>query len=335
MHTRLILFVLLAAPASGEWKQLPSLPDKEGFAGSFAGVSHDAILVAGGANFPDKKPFEGGTKVWSDTVFVLEKPDGKWKVAGKLPRPLGYGVSVTHGNRVVCIGGSDRTRHYADCFQLEWVAGKLVTMTLPSLPKPIANACGAMVGDSLLVAGGLEKPDATTTLKSVYCLDLSLAKPEWREVESCPDRGRMLAVAAGFHGAFWLISGVDLTASGERTYLTDAYRYHPMTGWKRLADVPHAVVAAPSPAPIDASGFYVLGGDDGTQVGIPHDRHRGFRKQVLRYDSKLERWSNAGELPAARVTAPCVRWSDSWVVPSGEVRPGVRSPEVWRVTLPK
>src|SRR4051794_9202194 len=41
------------------WTQLPSLPDPEGFASAFAGVSHDALLVAGGANFPDKRPWDG------------------------------------------------------------------------------------------------------------------------------------------------------------------------------------------------------------------------------------------------------------------------------------
>src|ERR1041385_6647101 len=135
MHTFLSLVTLLAGievrPA--DWKQLPSLPHKEGFAGSFAGVSHGALLVAGGANFPDKKPWEGGKKIWYDTVFVLEKPDGKWKVAGKLPRLLGYGVSVTRGDCIVCVGGSDNSRHHADAFRLEWKGGKLLTTDLPSL----------------------------------------------------------------------------------------------------------------------------------------------------------------------------------------------------------
>lgn len=333
-HHLPILVVFLASFQLGDWKQLPSLPDKEGFAGSFAGVSHGALLVAGGANFPDKKPWDGGKKVWSDAVFVLDKPDGKWTVAGKLTRPLGYGVSVTHSNRVVCVGGSDNERHHAEAFQLEWKSGKLLTTKLPSLPKPIANACGAMVGDTLYLAGGQDKPDATP-LKSVYRIKLNDAEPKWQEVEPCPGRGRMLAVAASFDGAFWLVSGADLTATGERQYLTDPYRYHPKTGWKRLAGLPSPVVAAATPAPTDGAGFFILGGDDGSQVGIAPNRHRGFGQQVLHYDPTTDRWAKVGELPAARVTVPCVFWNNTWVIPSGEVHPGVRSPEVWRVTLPK
>ena len=336
---KLVLFALVLLAGSraraGDWERLPSLPDKEGFAGPFAGVSNGALVVAGGANFPDKKPWEGGTKRWTDTVFVLEEPDGKWKVAGKLPRPLGYGVAVTHGAGLVCAGGSDATRHYADAFRLEWRAGKLLTTKLPPLPKALANATGARVGDTLYVAGGTEKPDSTEALKTAYAIDLSAADPRWTELPPCPG-GRMLAVAAGFDGAFWLAGGVDLVAGAggkaERRYLKDVYRYAPATGWKRVADLPGPLAAGPSPAPTDAAGFYVLGGDDGSQVKTAPDEHRGFSRAALRYDPKADTWTEVGELSAPRVTVPCVRWAGSWVIPSGEMRPGVRSPGVWRAT---
>ncbi len=338
MKTLLMLAWIAAGSETlaGEWTKLSPLPDKEGFAGLYAGVSNGVLLVAGGANFPAKKPWEGGRKLWYDTVFVLARPDGKWQVAGKLPRPLGYGVSVTHGNSVVCVGGRDATRHYADAFRLEWKGGKLATIKLPSLPKPLANACGALVGDILYVAGGQENPDASATSRTVYRMDLTATEPKWVEMEPCPGGGRMLAVTAGFEGAFWLVSGVDLVigTSGkvERKYLKDAYRYAPGQGWKRIADVPRPVVAAPSPAPTDRAGIYVLGGDDGAQTGIAPEKHRGFTKIVLRYDPKAEQWVEAGEISAPRVTVPCVVWDQSWIVPSGEARPGVRSPDVWRRT---
>lgn len=328
----LLVAALACGTVLGEGKQLAPLPDPEGFAGSFAGVSGGALLVAGGANFPDRRPWEGGTKVWHDAVFVLEKPDGAWKPAGKLPRPLGCGVSVTHGGGVVCVGGSDKDRHHADAFRLDWRDGKLTTTRLPALPKPVANAGGALVGDVLYVAGGIDRPDATATLKAAWSLDLAAAEPRWKEVPPWPGDGRMLATAASHDGAFWLIGGVDLTKDGDkavRRYLRDAYRYDPAGGWKRLADLPRPSAAAPSPAPADAAGVYLLGGDDGSQVDAAPEKHRGFAKGVPRYDAKADRWVEAGEQVAARVTVPCVRWGAAWVVPSGEARPGVRSPEVW------
>ena len=336
LATTILLCSLLGAETEEKattMRALPPLPDKEGFAGPFAGVSNGALLVAGGANFPGKKPWEGGTKVWYDTVFVLEKPDGKWQVAGKMPRPLGYGVAVTHGNGVVCVGGSDADRFHAAAFRLSWQAGKLVTENLPPLPRPLANSCGALVGDTLYIAGGQDRPDAHTTVKAAWKIDLAAASPKWQEIEPFPGPARMLSIAAGFDGAFWLIGGTDLVPGADgkavRRYLKDCYRFEAGKGWQRIADFPHPVVAAASPAPVDARGIYVLGGDDGTQVTVGPDAHRGFSKKIFRLDARSGTWQAAGDMPAAPATVPCVLWNKSWVLTSGEIRPGVRSPEVW------
>lgn len=329
----LSFLLTLSAVAAGEWRALAPLPDREGFAGAFAGVSHGALLFAGGANFPGRKPWEGGQKVWYDQVYVLDAPGGSWKAAGTLPRPLGYGVSVTFGQGVVCVGGGDAKANTAEAFRLEWREGALVTTRLPSLPMPLANASGALVGSRLYLAGGQERPDSRETLRRVWTIDLAAAAPGWTEVDPWPGPARMLAAAAGSDGAFWIAGGVDLVTTGDgppvRKYLKDAYRYDPGRGWTKVADLPDPVTAPPSPAPADAGGFLILGGDDGAQVGAAPTAHRGFRQQILRYDLASKTWQTAGTLPAPRVTTPCVPWGTSWVVPSGEIRPGVRSPEVW------
>jgi N-acetylneuraminic acid mutarotase len=333
-----------SAAAAASPPRLAPLPEKAGLAGAFAGVSHGALLVAGGANFPQKKPWQGGAKVWHDRVYVLEKPEGNWAAAGKLPRTLAYGVCATHGNGMVCVGGSDAQRHYADAFRVTWKEGKLVVAPLPSLPMAVASAAGALVGDRLYIAGGSATPDARAALKKAWMIDLAAAKPTWNEIDPPPGEGRMLAIAAGYDGAFWLAGGVELVADDHgkavRRYLRDAYRYTSDAGgklgkgWQRIADLPHPVAAAPSPAPADARGFYILGGDDGSQVDASPAEHRGFDAKVLRYSAASAKWETVGNVAAPRVTTPCVSWDKTWIVPSGEVRPGVRSPEVWRIALP-
>jgi hypothetical protein len=63
----------------GEAKALPHLPDPLGVAGPFVGVSNDALIVAGGAHFR-VSPFKGGTKLWLNTIYVLEKAeDGRYR----------------------------------------------------------------------------------------------------------------------------------------------------------------------------------------------------------------------------------------------------------------
>jgi N-acetylneuraminic acid mutarotase len=319
----------------------PPLPERAGLAGMYAGVSSGALLAAGGANFPENMPWEGGRKVWHDAVYVLDRPDGEWRVAGRLPRPLGYGVSVTYGDAVICAGGSNAAGHYADVFRLRWTREGLKTEALPAFPKPVANGCGAVVGSTLYVIGGQSSAEGPSS-DEVFSMDLSVREPMWSKVESLPPAaggggGRILAVAAVCDGSLYVAGGATRTTGADgkqvRRYLADAYRYDPRRGWSRVADLPHAVVAAPSPAPSENGAWYVLGGDDGTQVGVTPGAHRGFSRGVLRYDARAGRWTEVAEkLSVGQVTAPCVGWEGMWRVVSGEVRPGVRSPAVlsWR-----
>lgn len=334
-----VLLVLILIVTSGTAtvlgdEQLPPIPNRVGVAGAFAGVSHGALIVAGGANFPERMPWDGGVKVWHDDVYVLESPSGDWQQAGVLPMPLGYGVSVTFDDAIVCVGGSDAQRNSSGVLRIEWRDQSLSITQLPSLPQPIASASGALAGSLLYIAGGVDRPDATSVLNTLYCMDLASETPAWTTLEPCPGGGRMLAVAAGNGDSFWLVSGVDLIAGPDgkprRRYLRDAWRYQPQSGWTRIADVPHAVVAAPSPAPIHDSGILILGGDDGSQMDAHPLTHRGFNQSVLHYSPAADRWTMTSTLTTPRVTTPVIRWHDAWIIPSGEVRPGVRSPDVLR-----
>ena len=340
-----ILFVLFAnlviQEVDMQWERLADIPDAIGLAGPFAGTIGTKLVVAGGANFPDRPPWQGGTKVWHDRIWELDNPGAAWREIGRLPKPLAYGVSiwtVEHG--LICIGGSDANRHCADVFQIQSIDGKITAKTLPPLPRPIANACGAKLGSKIYIAGGTASPNSTDSLHVFLSLDLSSIEKGWVDLEPWPGRGRMLAVSATIADTFFLVSGVDLTADRDgkpmRHYLTDAYRFQERSGWSRIPDVPTACVAAPSPAPIwDANGFSVIGGDDGTQVGFqPIDKHPGFSKSVQVFDTSQNKWMQLGYTPAPRVTVPIVHWNHCWLMISGEERPGVRSPQVWSFKTP-
>ena len=124
-----------------QWEPLPDLPDAIGVAGPFVGVHHDAMIVAGGANFPvpDGKNLWDVPKVWHDDVHVLvrEGADGyKWISDFKLDRGRGYGTCVNTADGVLCIGGNDGKEVFADVFLLQWDADaqKVTQRALPSLP---------------------------------------------------------------------------------------------------------------------------------------------------------------------------------------------------------
>lgn len=321
------------------WEKLPALPDAEGFAGPFAGVSGGALIVAGGANITGDKWAEPLTKKWYDSVYVLKQPDGTWISEFKLPRPLGYGITVSFDDCVLCFGGSDISKHYADGFRLRWKNDKLDISPLPGLPKPCANACAALVGHTIYMAGGIETPTATEAMHTFWALDLDAVNPHWVELEPWPGPARMLAVAGVMDGSFYLFSGAKLTAGPDgkplREFLRDAHRFTPGQGWKKLADLPRAAVAAPSPAPAIEGRLLVLSGDDGANTSFqPLTQHPGFPRQALAYDPVKDSWSVLEDIPLSRVTVPTVLWQNRIVIPNGEVRPRVRTPEVLSFNLP-
>jgi MFS family permease/N-acetylneuraminic acid mutarotase len=304
-------------------------------AGPFAGVSGDSLIVAGGASFSPALTGKAGPKRWSDRIFVLEDPDGNWVARGQLPRPLAHGLSVTTRRGVVCAGGGDASSHEAAVFRLQWDDGRLHTTPLPNLPRPCAFLSGALLGEILYVAGGLESPVAATALKTFWALDLAADPLRWQELDPWPGPERMSAVAAVQDDSFFLISGMRLkpgpTGKVVREYLNDAYRYTPGQGWRKITAVPRAVVGAPSPAPTQGhEHLFVLGGDDGAQSAFPWaDRQRRFPRQVLAYDTRRNAWSVHGRLPFSHVGVPQVSWRGYTVVPGGESQPGKSTAEVW------
>ncbi len=331
----LISTSLLAAPIKpADWQPLPDIPDPLGLAGAFAGVSNGSLLVAGGANFPGKMPWEGGTKKWHDTVWVLDRPDGNWREAGHLLFPLGYGVSATTPDGVICAGGSDSQGHHREVFRLSWKDNHLNIETLPSLPIAMANCFGTIVASRLYVAGGNERPGEQECLSRAFVFDLTTPSNQWREIEPLPGKGRFLCTAAAHGNALFIMGGTTLEPDPAgrmgRMYLKDTWSYGPGRGWKKHADMPHAAVAAPSPAPVIDGQALVISGDDGSHWGFqPPDKHPGFPSRIQGYDFSKDEWSPAGELPAGRAVLPCVEWQGGVVVINGEQRPGVRSPVVW------
>ncbi len=187
------------------WDQVAQVPDAVGFAGAYAGVSNGHLIVAGGANFPEgTRPWSGGTKQWNDAVFVLEENVGQWKEVGRLPRPMGYGVSLTWQEQVIVLGGADHERHYQDSYLLRYEDGRLVTDRLPDLPEPSANACGALLDDVIYVAGGLSHPADTAAAHTFWALDLKQPRDQWKWeiLEGWPGPSRMLGVAGAVSDSF-------------------------------------------------------------------------------------------------------------------------------------
>lgn len=316
---------------------MPQVPDPIGFAGAFAGIHRGHLVAAGGANFPDGvMPWNGGKKVWHTRVFALDlnNPAASWKPAGSLPGPNGYGLSLTTAEGILIIGGGDENRHFNEVGLMTLDdQGKAAFRPLPALPGPLAQMCGALVGRVVHLCGGIASPTATQALADHWTLDLDAPAKGWTSAPPLPAAGRILATA-GTCGAEFIVAGgcslaPDAAGKPTRTYLRDAWRFS-QGAWARLEDLPRPAVAAASPAPSREGELFIVSGDDGAQTGLasPSD-HKGFTPEVLRFEMKTGRWSPCGNLTdPPPVTLPAVAWKDGFILFNGEVRPGVRTPQV-------
>ena len=351
--TTLLLLVLLTStpwaqpPADNrqflEWQQLPELPDELGVAGPFVGAHGDVLIVAGGANFPE--PVWENEKVWHDDIHVLTGQGAalSWRSGGKFLRPLAYGAAISTPQGVVCIGGNDGQDTFAEVFLLAWDAelGIIRTREYPSLPRPCAHGAAALLGDVIYLAGGQSGLSLDTAMTNFWALDLSKREdPEqfrWRELASWPSPSRALNLTVrqhnGYYDAIYVISG-RREESGQVEFLTDVWEFTPATDqWRRRRDAPRCVMAGAGIG-VGQSHIFVLGGADGSlffKANELKDDHPGFPKEALAYHTITDTWVSAGPIPGSHVTTIAVEWGGAIIVPSGEVRPRVRSPKVWSV----
>jgi N-acetylneuraminic acid mutarotase len=321
---------------------LPALPDAHGFAGCFAGMLGPQLIAAGGANFPDGvMPWNGGKKVWHNMVFGLDTthPEMGWRRLGTLPLANGYGASIQTPQGLVMIGGGDAKTHFTTVRLMQWTDGRLVLTDWPALPAPRANACAALVENRIHLVGGTDTPDATRASNRHFVLDLAQLDQGWTEAAPMPGTGVMLATAAAAGDGLFVIGGCSLApdAAGKpvRTYLKSGWRFgHDQ--WTATAELPRAAVGAASPAWTRDGRIYLVGGDDGSQLGGDPQTHPGFTHDILCYDVTGARWTEFAKLPdGLPVTLPGVAAGDAFILVNGEIRPGVRTPAVLKLSIPQ
>lgn len=336
-----------------DWSELPEVPPAEGqsaqpgLAGPFAGlhIDQDVLILAGGANFPNAPLWETA-KVWHADVFVLEKGSDDthtWHQAGSLERPLAYGAAVSTPDGVVCMGGDDGTNIRNEVFLLAWdgESRQLTREAFPSLPEPCGYGQAALVGDTIYLAGGQSGKTLDSALSNFWALDLGRRGTDafaWEVLEPWPGDSRAFNLTVAQHNGYddcvYVMSG--RRESGEETqFLTDVWEYNAKKEtWRGRQALPRSVMAGTGIG-FGQSHIYVLGGADGSMWGqedVLRDDHPGFPKEALVYHTITDTWTSAGSLPANHVTTVPVAWDGALVIPSGEVRPRVRSPKIWRAT---
>ena len=177
------------------WKRIAILPPVAsnqkslGLAGAINGVNHNVFIVAGGSNFPDGLPWEGGKKYYYDKIFVLQKKgdDFEWNrnVKTLLPEAVAYCGVTSTDQGIVYVGGESENGISDKCFLLNWDGkkGQVDVKPLPALPLPLTNVALTHTGDVVFAVGGDEKSSSSN---SFFSMDLKEKDLHWKKLPDLP-----------------------------------------------------------------------------------------------------------------------------------------------------
>ena len=355
-----------------EWKKAAQLQNADGslslgFAGPINGVSNSALIVAGGANFQDKMPWEGGKKHYSDEIHVLEKTgDGfHWnkKVANTLPEPIAYPGNTTTNKGIVYVGGENENGLSNKAYILNWNTDKneVETKSLPDFPLAITNIALTHSGNIVYAIGGDEAKQSSDL---VFSIDLNAEKPEWKSLTKLPF-ALANSVSVIQNDTIYVIGGRTKTPSGisDLHNITLAFDLKKET-WETRANICDGKettnFSAGAGVAVGNEYILILGGDNGTtfhkietflsqiakasseeekakliaEKNILNTTHKGFYNAILLYNTHTNKWSKIGELPfLAQVTTTATIWNDKVVLSNGEIKPGIRTPDVMLGTI--
>lgn len=293
-------------PPRIEWEKIAELPPRHGeaknpgLAGVFAGTQEDALIIAGGTNYPQGAPWTGAKRaVWSD-IYVLERrtsttaaPTFTWTEAQlDLPEPVSYGASVSLPDGVLCIGGATLSTVHDSCFLLSWnKSARKVEMTeFPKLPKPLACHAAVLIKDTVYVIGGTSDITTMKATRSFFALDLkqrgSATGFVWKALPPWDGAARIFPVAAasleGDKESIILCGGRD--PGSDPDFLIDLHKFNPVKNdWAILGDVvdrrghPGHVMATPA-FHVPPHHFVVVGGMDETITRLLESNGRELKE---------------------------------------------------------
>lgn len=379
----LLAFISVSLSAQNQfelkWEEVATLPDMDsgkkplGFAGIFAGEHQGVIIMAGGANFPEGLPWEGGQKKWWKDIYVLESNHHKFhwieNITAELPEELGYGASVSIPEGLLLLGGENASGPKKTVYLLSWISElqKVEVVEYPELPIPLSHSSAAKIGNKVYLAGG----ESSETSDGFWVMDLDEDAMQWRSLPSLPEGARsnaaLIVQKQANEEVLYLIGGRRKNDSGVSELLSDIWVYSPSkNSWKREGDILNSdgnpiTLSAFAAAPVGSGHILLFGGVTGENFNWLEltaktladenlsiqkrdslidtrnqllNNHPGFSKKVLAYHVVTKTWITLDPLEfESPVNTLAVSYKDNIILPSGEISPGIRSPQVQQLTI--
>lgn len=345
------------------WTQLPIADGSDrqnGLAGASSGLCNEVLLIVGGSNFADGLPWKGGKKKYYDDIYVVKKARKKFswaKKTYKLPFNLAYASTISTPKGLICIGGENENGLSQKVLLLQWKNEEVEIKYLPDLPFGITNGSATFSENVIYILGGESKKE---TLQSFYQLDLSINNAHW---EKLPDLPLALShsVVVVQSEKIYLFGGRAKTESGISKLSNKAFCFDPKKKeWATLKNISNKNEEIPALSAGVGLAFghdkiLLIGGDKGNvfsqietynaKIALSIDEneknrlqtekvallenHQGFSRDIYAYNIRKNSWTKFGEMPMITpVTTNIVKWDDTIFILSGEIKPGIRTPNV-------
>lgn len=332
-----------------------------GVAGAVVGLHKHKVIVAGGANFPDAMPWLGGKKKYNDELYVYAKNRNgiSLQQKAKLPFTIAYAASCTTAKGIAVAGGENENGISKKVFLLQLTNNTSVfsIQDLPDLPFAVTNASITVNGQNVYVAGG---EIANGVSNQLLVLDLNNIAAGWKQVSTTPKQVSHAVVLIKEH-TLYLIGGRKRNSNGISDLYNTVFAFDLLTNqWTEKKSLPYALSAGTGA--VYKNQILLFGGDKGetfhqtekliatintatdetTKRKLTEEKtalqsaHPGFSKETLSYNTITDRWDVIGNIPfATPVTTTAIIWNNCFLIPSGEIRAGVRSPHIFVAKIKK
>lgn len=342
-----------------------------GLAGAFIGLVDNQIIVAGGSNFSEGKPWEGGKKQYSDKIFTISIKAYQTTLSElKLPKPLAHGCAVVTDNSLYCVGGQNAEGQADEIFAIDCPENGLRIRNISKLPQSFSPVA-ALSCNGLIYIHGIEQDT-----NALYCYRPD--STEWKQLSGCPGGPHNAGPAFvmqnnGREDVLYLIGG-RYEAKDTMRLFSDIWEYSPsLDNWSLKGSILVNGISRNNMyaacIPFGKDRILLLGGDDGKEL-LRRDslaraiktaaqtqsnatdmsnstvesleqqlrdafiQHGGFSKEILAYNTLSNTWTvfAEAEQPLPAVTS-AVQIGKDIVIPSGEIHPGVRSKDIFIVNI--
>lgn len=336
---------------------MPSLESgfEKGVSACYGTVYNENLYIAGGCNFPDKPVTEGGTKRYYKGIFSIRNEElgirNKWIKVGEMPMTSAYGANIQCGNLWIIAGGMNEDGATKSVISVD-LKNDCKIESLPDLPYAIDNTTGTYANGKIYVVGG--NIDGRSSNK-VFVLDIDDVAGGWSELAAMPSRGRVQPVCAATRDALFVWGGFSpADENNEAVAYTDGLRYDfAIKTWKSLPDVivgeKKITFTGGTAALIDESAILAAGGVNSdiftdaisgryelvSKADYMHKDPEWYRfnQYLMIYDVENNVWKTLDKNKVyARAGALLLYGESDVIYIGGELKPGVRTPEIYRLS---